>query len=114
MKKVLFILAIALMFCVASCTHKYEERHDTLAVSHSLMNVKNDVDTQVQMWVYYSGEWEVRLPEDCDWLSLKNPRGKGTSIIHLEVAARTGVERSAMLRVTAAGQKEVVINIKQL
>ena len=102
------------MFCVISCTQKYEEHHDTLAVSHSLMNVKNDVEIEVQMWVYYSGEWEVSVEEDCDWISLKNPRGKGTSLIHVNIAPRTGVERSALLRVSAAGQEDVLINIKQL
>ena len=103
MKKWIFILAAAILLCAASCTRKYEEHHDTLAVSHSLMKVTNDEDMVIQMWVYYSGSWEGHVAEDCDWLRLQNPSGTGTGIVLFDVAARTGTPRNTFVRFTAEG-----------
>lgn len=113
MKNWKFILAAAILLCAASCTRKYEEHHDTLAVSHSLMKVTNDEDMVIQMWVYYSGSWEGHVAEDCDWLRLQNPSGTGTGIVLFDVAARTGTPRNTFVRFTAEGQEEVLINIMQ-
>lgn len=113
MKNWIYILAAAIVFCAASCTNRYEEHHEKLAVSHSLMKVTNDEDMVIQIWVYYSGKWEGHVSDDCDWLSLQNPEGTGTGIVHVNVKAKTGTPRNTFVRFTAEGQDEVLINFMQ-
>lgn len=104
------MLTAVLMF--TACSGKYEEHYDSLKVSHRVINVSNEQVTDIQVIVYYSGKWEGYVQEDCDWLKLKNPKGEGVTIVHVEVAPKNGTDRTGTLHFTGGGHEEI-INIRQ-
>lgn len=106
----MYMMAALLLF--TACSGKYEEHYDSLKVSHRVINLSNDEPTEIQVIVYYSGKWEGYVQEDCDWLKLKNPSGEGVTIVHVEVAAKNGTDRTGTLHFRA-GDDEQIINIRQ-
>lgn len=109
------MLTAAVLMGFTACSGKYEENYPYLRVSHRVMNVDNPADSVYHVWVYYSGKWNAHVQEDCDWMSIQNPEGKGKTLVGIKVAGTYGksVDRTGLLHFNADGQEECIINIRQ-
>ena len=109
------MLTAAVLMGFTACSGKYEENYPYLRVSHRVMNVDNPADSVYHVWVYYSGKWNAYVQEDCDWMSIQNPEGKGKTLVGIKVAGTDGqsVDRTGLLHFNADGQEECIINIRQ-
>ena len=109
------MLTAAVLMGFTACSGKYEENYPYLRVSHRVMNVDNPADSVYHVWVYYSGKWNAHVQEDCDWMSIQNPEGKGKTLVGIKVAGTDGksVDRTGLIHFNADGQEECIINIRQ-
>ena len=109
------MLTAAVLMGFTACSGKYEENYPYLRVSHRVMNVDNPADRVYHVGVYYSGKWNAHVQEDCDWMSIPTPEGKGKTLVGIKVAGTDGksVDRTGLLHFNADGQEECIINIRQ-
>lgn len=106
---------VTAFLAAVSCNRKYEEHYDRLSISHRVINMSNVQDTVFKVWVYYSGSWNARVQEDCDWLRLKNASGNGKSIVEVEIdgAGNRLIDRTGLIHFNASGQEESLLNVRQ-
>ena len=90
---------------------KYEENYDKIRSDYEFLNVGAAADT-IPMMVYYSGQWKAEVQEECDWLSVDEPAGKGVTVIHVITTDNDGPLRAADLYLSANGET-LSINIQQ-
>lgn len=100
----LMCLIIGVLLIVIGCEKKYE-LDLSLALATEEIHLKPE-EGNTKIMVYSTGDWQVSVKEETDWLTLNTTTGSGNEDILFSYNRNFGITRKATLIITKGSEKK--------